>query len=97
MEIDKIISKKQIWKFFRWVLEKIYPKLFTVIQQAVNKAAALDGTGREKWLYVWNAVRDEFDDADDWAWFINLCIEVLVGFLIVNGKERLVWLIKETK
>jgi len=88
-------GKKGIWKAIRWLLERIYPRLFKVIGEAVLLAEthAPPLSGSEKWKFAWDHIREAFDDWEDWKWLANLIIEIKVGDLLTDGKRRIYTLI----
>jgi len=91
--LGKLIGKKallnQVIKWLLKLLALFYSELSNAVRFAITEVENHpDLSGKAKLAFVWDYVREQFDDADDYKWLVNFMVELYVGTLTVDGKPR---------
>lgn len=83
--LTKALSKKKVlnavWRFLRWLFDKVQPELFAIIRDAIERAEGSGLPGNKKREAVWEAIKAQWQKWEDDQWFINIAIEFIVGEL----------------
>lgn len=92
--LTRMFGKRRVLRKLLAYLLKLaslfWPQLYAAIKRAVAEAESHDDwKAEQKFKYVWDVVREKFDDWEDYRWVINFIIETLVGSISERYKVLL--------